>query len=105
MNSNSFLLYGANGYTGGLIAKYSTQYGLNPILAGRREDAIKPLADQLKLSYKIFDITNTMQLMAALQEVKVVVHAAGPFANTVRQMIDACLQTGTHYLDINGDIS
>lgn len=104
MNSNSFLLYGANGYTGGLIAKYAVQYGLNPILAGRREDAIKPLADQLKLSYKIFDLTNSSLLKAALQEVKVVVHAAGPFSNTARQMIDACLQTGTHYLDINGDI-
>jgi short subunit dehydrogenase-like uncharacterized protein len=104
MHSNSFLLYGANGYTGGLIAKYAAQHGLNPILAGRREDAIKPLADQLTLSYKIFDLTNTTQLIAALQEVKVVVHAAGPFANTARQMIDACLQTGTHYLDINGDI-
>ena len=104
MNSNSFLLYGANGYTGGLIAKYAAQYGLTPILAGRREDAIKPLADQLNLSYKIFDLTNTAQLITALQEVKVVVHAAGPFSNTARQMIDACLQTGTHYLDINGDI-
>ena len=105
MNSNSFLLYGANGYTGELIAKYAAQYGLNPILAGRREDAIKPLADQLNLPYKIFDLTNTTELIAALREVKVVVHAAGPFADTARQMIDACLQTGTHYLDINGDIS
>jgi short subunit dehydrogenase-like uncharacterized protein len=105
MNSNSFLLYGANGYTGELIAKYAAQYGLNPILAGRREDAIKPLADQLNLPYKIFDLTNTTDLIAALREVKVVVHAAGPFADTARQMIDACLLTGTHYLDINGDIS
>ena len=105
MNSNSFLLYGANGYTGGLIAKYAAQYGLQPILAGRREDVIKQMADRLKLSYKIFDLSNNAQLMTALQEVKVVVHAAGPFADTARQMIDACLQTGTHYLDINGDIS
>ena len=105
MSNNSILLYGANGYTGGLIAKYAAQYGLNAILAGRRQEAIKPLADQLNLSYKIFDLSNTTQLIAALQEVKVVVHAAGPFSDTARQMIDACLQTGTHYLDINGDIS
>src|SRR5688500_7774211 len=104
MNSNSFLLYGANGYTGGLIAKYAAQYGLNPILAGRREDAIKPLAGQLKLSYKIFDLTNTTQMVAAMKDVKIVVHAAGPFSNTAQQMIDACLHAGTHYLDINGDI-
>jgi short subunit dehydrogenase-like uncharacterized protein len=105
MNNNSFLLYGANGYTGGLIAKYAAQYGLQPVLAGRREEAIKPLADHLKLAYKIFDLENTTLLTAALREVKVVVHAAGPFINTARQMVEACLESGTHYLDINGDIS
>ena len=30
MNNNAFLLYGANGYTGDLIAKYAAQYGLRP---------------------------------------------------------------------------
>jgi len=105
MQSTTFLLYGANGYTGKLIAKYAAQYGLQPILAGRREEAIKPLADELKLSCKVIDINNAAQLKAALQEVKAVVNAAGPFADTARQMIEGCLQTGTHYLDINGDIS
>lgn len=105
MGSNSILLYGANGYTGGLIAKYAAQYGLNAILAGRKKEAIKSLADQLNLSYRIFDLSETTKVIAALQEVKVVLHAAGPFSDTARQMIDACLQTGTHYLDINGDIS
>jgi len=105
MQSNSFLLYGANGYTGSLIAKYAGEYGLQPILAGRREEAIRPLAEELKFPFKIIDINNTEQLKAALQQVKVVIHAAGPFADTAKQMIDICLQTGTHYLDINGDIS
>ena len=105
MQSDSLLLYGANGYTGVLIAKYTAQYGLRPILAGRREEAIKPLADELKLPYSIFDLENAAQLKSTLQQVKVVVHAAGPFAHTAKQMIEACLQTGIHYLDINGDIS
>jgi short subunit dehydrogenase-like uncharacterized protein len=102
---NQLLLYGANGYTGILIAKYAAQYGLQPILAGRKEEAIKSLAEELNLPYKIIDLDNTEQLKAALQQVKVMIHAAGPFAHTARQMIEACLQTGTHYLDINGDIS
>ena len=55
MQSNSVLLYGANGYTGVLIAKYAAQYGLQPILAGRREEAIKPLANELNLGYKVID--------------------------------------------------
>jgi short subunit dehydrogenase-like uncharacterized protein len=105
MQSNSFLLYGANGYTGELIARHASQYNLKPILAGRRAEALRPLATKLNLSYKIIDLNDTPALMAALKEVKVVVHAAGPFQFTARQMADACLQTGTHYLDINGDIS
>jgi short subunit dehydrogenase-like uncharacterized protein len=53
----------------------------------------------------IFDVNDTSALLSALKEVKVVVNAAGPFQFTAKQMIEACLQTGTHYLDINGDIS
>ncbi len=104
MSQNSFLLYGANGYTGQLIARFAHRYGLKPILAGRNEDAIKPLAAELNLQYRIFDLNNNNALHAALKEVKVVLHAAGPFAHTARLMADACLQTATHYLDITGEI-
>src|SRR5258706_737887 len=104
MQSNSFLLYGANGYTGELIARYARQYDLQPILAGRRKEIIEPLANKLQLPYRIFDLNDTVALQTALKEVKAVIHAAGPFHFTARQMIEACLQTQTHYLDINGDI-
>lgn len=105
MPQNSFLLYGANGYTGELIARYASDYNLQPILAGRRKEALAPLAAKLDLPYKVIDLNDTQTLVSALQEVKVVVHAAGPFQYTAKQMADACLLTGTHYLDINGDIS
>jgi short subunit dehydrogenase-like uncharacterized protein len=105
MQTNSFLLYGANGYTGELIARYASQYNLQAILAGRRKEVIEPLASQFNLPYRIFDVNDTTALLAALKEVKVVVNAAGPFQFTAKQMIEACLQTGTHYLDINGDIA
>src|SRR5882757_6683820 len=105
MQSNSFLLYGANGYTGELIARYANQYNLQPILAGRRKEVIEPLASKLGLPYRIFDMNDTASLQAALKEVKVVINAAGPFQFTGKQMIESCVQTGTHYLDINGDIA
>jgi short subunit dehydrogenase-like uncharacterized protein len=34
----------------------------------------------------------------------VVLHCAGPFSATAAPMIDACLATGAHYLDITGEI-
>ena len=102
--SNQFLLYGANGYTGQLIAKLAASYNLQPILAGRTEANIKPLADTLQLPYRIVDLNDATALQQLLAEVKLVLHCAGPFADTAKQMIAACLQTGVHYLDINGDI-
>src|SRR5258705_1657557 len=105
MQSNSFLLYGANGYTGDLIARYAREYDLSPILAGRRKEVIEPLANKLQLPHRIFDLNDTGALHTALKEVKAVIHAAGPFQYTAKQMIEACLQTQTHYLDINGDIA
>ena len=105
MQTNTFLLYGANGYTGELITRYAKQYNLQPILAGRKKELIEPLANKLNLPFKIFSLEDTAALHAALKEVKVVIHAAGPFQFTAKQMIEGCLQTGTHYLDINGDIA
>ncbi len=105
MRSNTFLLYGANGYTGELIARYASQFDLQPILAGRRKEVIEPLAQKLNLPFRVFDLNDTNALLTALSEVKAVIHAAGPFQFTGKQMIEACLQTGTHYLDINGDIA
>lgn len=101
----SFLLYGANGYTGELIARHAAQYGLKPVLAGRRKESIAPLAEKLGLPYKIIDLDDAAQLDAALTDHKLVLHAAGPFSQTAKQMIEACLRTRTHYIDINGDIS
>jgi short subunit dehydrogenase-like uncharacterized protein len=105
MLTTTFLLYGANGYSGELIARYASQYNLHPILAGRRKEAIEPLAAKFGLPYRIFDVNDTPVLLEALKEVSVVLNAAGPFDQTARQIVEGCLQTGTHYLDINGDIS
>jgi short subunit dehydrogenase-like uncharacterized protein len=104
MAANSFLLYGANGYTGELIARYAVQYDLHPILAGRRKEAIEPLATKLKQPCHVFDLNETDALLASLKEVKLIINAAGPFQFTAKQIIDACLNTSTHYLDVNGDV-
>ena len=102
---NNFLLYGANGYTGQLIAKMAVEYGLSPVLAGRNASSLQSLADSLKLPYKVIDLADTTSLHEALNEVEVVLHAAGPFQFTSKAMIEACLATKTHYLDITGEIS
>lgn len=105
MMQDQLLLYGANGYTGTLIARLAETYGIKAVLAGRTEANIKPIAEKLQLPYLIIDLNDSAALEASLSNIKLVLHAAGPYVYTARQMVEACLKTGTHYIDINGDIS
>jgi short subunit dehydrogenase-like uncharacterized protein len=104
MNEN-FLLYGATGYTGQLIARLAVERGLRPILAGRDRDKTARLAAELGLAHRICALDDAPALDAALGEVAVVLHCAGPFARTAKPMADAALRTRTHYLDITGEIA
>lgn len=105
MKPTQFLLYGANGYTGQLIAKLSATYNLDPILAGRNKKAIEDLAEDLQLPYHIVDLNDTAHLHKILKDVKLVLNAAGPFQLTAKAMIEACIATHTHYTDITGEIA
>jgi len=104
MEDNTFLLYGAYGYTGQLIARLAAEYGLKPILAGRNEAKLKALAKETGFEYLVVNLANTNALIHALHKVPAVLHAAGPFIHTAQPMIEACLETKTHYLDITGEI-
>lgn len=103
--SNSFLIYGANGYTGELITRFAAEQGLKPILAGRTESKIRPLAEKYGFEFRIFSLEDSAALDAVLDEVSVVLHCAGPFSLTSRQMAQACLRNKKHYLDITGEIA
>ncbi len=100
----TFLLYGSYGYTGELIADRAVQNGMRPLLAGRDETRLKAQAQKLGLDYRAFDLANTDALDSALMEVDAVLHCAGPFVLTFRQMAEACLRTKRHYVDISGEI-
>lgn len=99
-----FLLYGSNGYTGRLILHRALEAGLRPLLAGRNGAEVGAQAAEHGLEHRAFPLEDEAALDAALGEVPAVVHAAGPFAHTARPMAEACLRTGTHYLDITGEL-
>ncbi|OAV43504.1 trans-acting enoyl reductase family protein [Lewinella sp. 4G2] len=101
---NDFVLYGAYGYTGRLITERAAAYGLRPLLCGRNEEKLKPLAAEKGLDYRAVSLSDTSALEALLADYPLVLHAAGPFSQTAAPMLAACLATGTHYLDITGEI-
>jgi short subunit dehydrogenase-like uncharacterized protein len=105
VTSGNWLIYGANGYTGELITREAVKRGMSPILAGRNRAAIEALAVELGLEQRIFALGDPKAIEAGLNGCEVVLHCAGPFSHTFKPMIDACLLTHTHYLDITGEIA
>jgi len=100
----SFLLYGAYGYTGRLVAEMAADHGLAPILAGRNSDKVSTMADRYGWKKRVFNLDEPATVARALDGVDCVLHCAGPFAQTAAPMVTGCLETGTHYLDITGEI-
>lgn len=101
---SNFLIYGATGYTGTLIAEHSVAAGLRPVVAGRSRDRLEPLAKRLGLEWRVFGLDAPEKVRDGLKGMAAVLHAAGPFSATSRPMADACLAVGAHYCDITGEI-
>ena len=93
---HKILIYGAGGYMGKLFTQYASQKQL-PIVLGSRNSF------QTKEDLRLFSLENTSGIIEHLRNIKLVVNLAGPFVFTQKQLIEACLQTGTHYIDISGE--
>lgn len=100
----SWMIYGANGYTGEMIAREAVKRGMRPVLAGRSREKIAPLADELGLETRIFPLSDPATAAGHLSGMNLVLLAAGPFSRTSHCMVQACIAAGAHYLDITGEI-
>lgn len=100
-----WLLYGAYGYTGQLVARRAHAAGVRPVLAGRDERRLAALATELDCEHRSVGLDDHDALVAALDGVELVAHCAGPFSHTSEPMVQACLEAGVHYLDITGEVA
>jgi short subunit dehydrogenase-like uncharacterized protein len=98
------LIYGANGYSGELIARAAAARGGRPILAGRNAAAVGALAAELGLEHRVFGLEDAAAVDRGLAGMRTVLHCAGPFSRTARPMAEGCLRARAHYLDITGEI-
>ena len=101
---SSYLIYGANGFTGRLIVAEAMERGHTPILAGRNAKELNALGQKTGLEVRIFELNDSKTIAEKIADVPAVLHAAGPFSLTMPPMVKACLQSQTHYLDITGEI-
>lgn len=100
----SWLLYGATGYSGRLIAQAAKARGHNVVLAGRNQAQLAKLGDSLGVAHRCFDMGARDAIDKGLTGVRLVLNCAGPFSLTAATLSQACMRTGAHYLDISGEI-
>lgn len=103
-------LFGATGFTGRItaayIARHAEREGLTWAIAGRSEASLNELRDSLdgvKPAVIVADIRDKASLRAMAASTKVLMNAVGPFAVYGPDVVEACLASGTHYLDITGE--
>ena len=101
----SWMLYGANGYSGELIARAAAAAGMRPVLAGRSRGPLEALARELGLESRVVALDSPLTLAGALAGIPLVLNCAGPFSATAHPMIAGCLAARAHYLDITGEIA
>jgi len=102
-NKHALIIYGATGYTGGLLARAAKQRGLRPILAGRDESKLRALGGELGLEHRVAPLD--ARLAGALGGAGVLLNAAGPFSKTALPLVEACLRKRLHYLDLSGEVA
>jgi short subunit dehydrogenase-like uncharacterized protein len=106
------VLYGASGFTGRLIAEYlAERYGtdgkLRWALAGRNADKIQRIAVDAGLPQGLpvisADSADPDALRALVARTRVVISAVGPYQLYGNELLAACAQGGTDYVDLCGE--
>ena len=107
-NDKPVIVYGASGYTGRLICEYLREYNVPFVAAGRDKARIAEGLDKVPGIDTIeHDIVEVAHDVAPLTELftgaRVVCNTVGPFAQYGREVVEACLNAGCHYLDTTGE--
>ena len=97
------MIYGATGYTGGLVLNEAISQGLIPVLGGRGAN-IELLAQSLGLTARRAALDDAPGLKRALAGVRILLNCAGPFSQSGPPLMAACLESGTSYLDLAGEV-
>src|SRR5262249_8062205 len=74
-------------------------------LGGRDAGRLEALAARFSLEYRVCPLSDPDAFRRGLEDVAAILLVAGPFSQTSAPVVDACLRTGTHYLDLTGECS
>jgi len=102
------VVYGASGFSGRLVAEYLREFNVPFIAAGRNRAKLHDVLNHVPgietADYEIAENAGAVDDLAKLfSGAKVVCNTVGPFIYSGPLVIEACLKSGCHYLDISGE--
>ena len=104
------IVYGASGFTGRLVAEYLAQTyptGVRWAMAGRSVAKLKEVRAQAGVPGDIplieADAENPASLRAMCDRAEVIVTTVGPYQLYGSDLVAACVETGTAYVDLCGE--
>lgn len=110
------VVWGATGFTGQLVVEYLVQtYGvggdLRWAIAGRNRDKLDavrqaslPAAERDNLPILLADSDDAASLAELVQQTRVVCTTVGPYAKYGTPLVAACVEAGTDYCDLTGEV-
>jgi short subunit dehydrogenase-like uncharacterized protein len=108
MTDKPVIVYGASGYTGRLVCEYLREYSVPFVAAGRDKARIQEAMDKVPgidtVEHEIIEVAHDVEPLAELFDgARVVLNTVGPFAQYGREVVEACIGSGCHYLDTTGE--
>lgn len=97
------LIYGATGYTGKLLTEKIDLKNYSVIIAGRNERKLKEVSRNYNYDYRTFSLRNGEIVCEFIKDIDIVLNVAGPFAENIDNLIDACIENKTHFIDLAMD--
>ena len=110
------VIWGASGFTGQLVVEYLARtYGvggdLHWAIAGRNRDKLEAVrrsclssAHAESLPVLIADSGDPVSLSALVRQTRVICSTVGPYAKYGTPLVAACIDAGTHYCDLTGEV-
>ena len=98
------VIFGASGFTGRLVAEHVKQSGDKPrwAVAGRNKEKLEGLGFGVPIL--VGDSHDRKSLDEIAKRTKVVCTTAGPYAKYGSELLAACVEAGTHYCDLTGEV-
>ncbi|RAK58478.1 saccharopine dehydrogenase [Phenylobacterium hankyongense] len=106
------IVYGASGYTGRLVAEHlAARYGVGGevswAMAGRSADKLAQVRDEIGAPQEtplvVADAADPASVRQMVRRAKAIITTVGPYQLYGSDLVAACAEAGTDYLDLSGE--